>query len=168
MLIFDYIVALYLHKHSINELLINRTRPVTKQGVTHQLDGAFVYPLVTSRLTSKFGLRTHPIKQYTSYHKGIDLAATKGTQIRTVRAGVVIFAGEYEKLGNMVAVKHPDGLVTRYAHCDSYRVSAGDVLIEGEIIAEVGSTGLSTGDHLHFETLLEGKHYNPKEIFPDL
>ncbi len=125
-----------------------------------------VPPLALARITSAFGMRAkHPITRKVGpvHHDGFDLAAPAGTPIRAARAGVVTFAGSRGGYGNMVEIRHVAGLVTRYAHAAKLAVRPGTKVQAGEVIAYVGSTGLSTGPHLHYELRLYGKAIDPRD-----
>ena len=120
---------------------------------------------VNGRLSSEYGDRFHPILKEHRHHDGIDIAAPKGSPIHTVNDGVVSFAGKQGGYGNVVVIDHGDGWTTKYAHCDSIAVSVGDKVSASDVIAAVGSTGRSTGPHLHFEVERDGKNLNPLKIF---
>lgn len=129
---------------------------------------AFIYPLMDARLTSKFGKRKHPIHQVKRHHNGLDLAAESETPIRAIREGVVIFADTYKGYGKLIVVKHTGGYSSHYGHCKAIQVDPGKKVKAGEIIATVGSTGLATGPHLHFEIRANGKPQDPLKYFPGL
>ncbi len=112
-------------------------------------------------ISSYFGMREHPILGERRFHYGIDIAAPEGTEIFAIRKGKVIFSGEREGYGNIVIIDHGDGLESRYAHNKVNLVSEGDIVEENTIIAKVGSTGTSTGPHLHFEIRYNGEPTNP-------
>lgn len=114
---------------------------------------------VTGRITSRFGA-VESIRDHT--HKGIDIAATRGTPILATASGTVTFAGWSSGYGYLVKIDHGNGVETYYGHCSKLYVSAGDTVEAGEQIAAVGSTGNSTGNHLHFEIRLDGKQVNPQ------
>ena len=114
---------------------------------------------VTGRITSRFGA-VESIRDHT--HKGIDIAATRGTPILATASGTVTFAGWSSGYGYLVKIGHGNGVETYYGHCSKLYVSAGDTVEAGEQIAAVGSTGNSTGNHLHFEIRLDGKQVNPQ------
>lgn len=127
---------------------------------------AYVYPLMTPRLSSGYGPRgpIRRIRTFSHTHHGIDLAAPVGSPIRAVKSGVVVFADPYAGFGKLVVIKHDDHMTSHYAHCDNITIRPGQVVKAGQIIAAVGSTGLSTGPHLHFEIRIDGKPQNP-ELF---
>ncbi len=125
-------------------------------------DQAIVYPLLATKLTSNFGKRTHPIYKYIKHHTGIDLKAPHDAKIRAIRKGTVVFAGIHGGYGKLITVEHEDGLVSLYGHCNKINVSLGDKIRDGQIIGEVGSTGNSTGPHLHLEIRKSGKAINPR------
>ena len=114
---------------------------------------------VTGRITSRFGA-VESIRDHT--HKGIDIAATRGTPILATASGTVTFAGWSSGYGYLVKINHGNGVETYYGHCSKLYVSAGDTVEAGKQIAAVGSTGNSTGNHLHFEIRLDGKQVNPQ------
>lgn len=112
-------------------------------------------------VSSPFGERTHPISGKHKMHHGIDIAAEQGQEIYAVRAGKVIFAGRKGGYGNTVEIRHADGTTSRYAHAQKIHVLVGDRVQAGECVADVGSTGHSTGPHLHFEIRKFGKSIDP-------
>jgi murein DD-endopeptidase MepM/ murein hydrolase activator NlpD len=116
-----------------------------------------VPPLDKARISSAYGMRDHPIQKAPSHHDGYDLAAPAGTPIRAARDGRVTWAGWRGGYGNTVEITHVSGLVTRYGHARSLAVKPGQRVQAGEVIAQVGSTGLSTGPHLHYEVRLYGR-----------
>ena len=110
----------------------------------------FMWPL-DGRLTDRYGWRIHPITRKRNFHKGIDIAAPKGTDISAADDGKVVFAGKSGGYGNLVILRHNSGYETRYAHCSKVNVKIGDKVTVGDTVAEVGSTGMSTGYHLHLK-----------------
>lgn len=116
---------------------------------------------VSGRVTFGYGYRMHPIYRRRLFHRGIDIAASKGTPIRAAAAGKVTRAGTFGTYGRIVEINHGRGIVTLYAHCSKIHVRPGDLVKEGQKIAEVGSTGLSTGPHLHFEVSVNGSAKDP-------
>ena len=122
--------------------------------------GRFVFP-ANGNISSGFGNRVHPILGYSRFHAGIDFAASQGTPIYAADSGQVIFSGWYGGYGQTVIVDHGGGLSTLYAHASRVLVSEGQAVQQGQAIAAVGSTGLSTGPHLHFEVRQNGNPVNP-------
>jgi murein DD-endopeptidase MepM/ murein hydrolase activator NlpD len=125
----------------------------------------FDEPVATGAVTSRYGVRRDPLTGRRRFHGGVDIAAERGTAIRAAAEGRVIYAGKQGGYGNTVIIEHEDGYRTRYAHADTLAVRAGDVIEAGQEIGTVGSTGRSTGPHLHFEVTKNGRRLNPKEIF---
>jgi len=121
-------------------------------------------PVDAARVSSNFGLRRHPILGYNRMHPGIDFAAPSGTPVYAAGDGVVIAAGPAGGYGNQVQIRHQGGWVTAYAHLSKFAkgVRAGQKVRQGQVVAYVGSTGMSTGPHLHYEVLLKGAKINPK------
>jgi murein DD-endopeptidase MepM/ murein hydrolase activator NlpD len=113
------------------------------------------------RITSHFGHRSDPFHGRRKFHSGIDIGAPAGTPIQAVRPGRVVFAGEAGTYGNLVVVEHADGLETRYAHARDVHVRVGQRVGRGESLGTVGSTGRSTGPHLHFEVRRGGRAVDP-------
>jgi murein DD-endopeptidase MepM/ murein hydrolase activator NlpD len=118
-------------------------------------------PAEGARFGSPFGNRTDPFTHRLSFHPGVDLVARTGTPILAAAGGRVVFAGEKSGYGNAVEIDHGNGLITRYGHASRLIAHAGDLVLPGQCIAEVGSTGRSTGPHLHFEVLVNGAPVNP-------
>lgn len=110
---------------------------------------------------SGFGMRIDPFTGQHAMHEGIDFLAETGSPILAAAGGVVIFAGFHPQYGNMIDVDHGNDLVTRYAHASKLHVKEGDIVQRGRRIADVGSTGRSTGPHLHFEVRFKGAAQNP-------
>ena len=120
---------------------------------------------VKGQITSGFGNRRDPIKGVHRHHDGMDIAAAEGTPIRSIRGGEVSFSGTRGGYGNVVIVDHGNGLTTRYAHCRDLNVKSGDKVYPGTILGTVGSTGRSTGPHLHLEARRNGKAVDPETLF---
>lgn len=115
-----------------------------------------------ARVSSAYGARRDPIAGHTRFHHGVDVAAPEGAGIRAAREGVVTFAGERRGYGKVIEIDHGDGMSTLYAHASALNAKAGDHVNEGDIIAEVGSTGRSTGPHLHFEVRHADRAVDPR------
>ena len=117
---------------------------------------------VEGNITSAFGYRLNPITKKESFHTGIDIASPKSTPIKAALAGTVKEAGKSTAYGNYILLIHDNGVVTFYGHCDKLLKKQGDKVKAGDIIALVGSTGISTGYHLHFEIRINNKYVNPQ------
>ena len=122
--------------------------------------GQLNYPS-EAEITSSFGWRIHPILGYSRFHSGLDFGADYGTTIRAADNGVVIFAGWYGGYGNAVVINHGKGISTLYGHNSKLYVAEGQSVQRGEVIADAGSSGLSTGPHLHFEVRQDGEPVDP-------
>ena len=123
---------------------------------------------VKGAVRSNFGVRRDPFTGARKFHSGVDIPAPHGTPIGAAAAGRVVFAGRQRGYGNTVVVEHADGTRTRYAHAERLFVSRGESVEAGQAVASVGSTGRSTGPHLHFEVMRGGRHLNPlKELAKD-
>jgi len=116
------------------------------------------------RISSKFGYRYHPVTGMFGFHTGVDLPAAAGTYIYAAAAGTVIESGYSSVWGNYLLIRHDDHTETFYAHCKKLRREEGDRVKKGQIIATVGSTGMSTGAHLHYEVRIDGVHMDPQWI----
>lgn len=121
---------------------------------------------VAGRATSGYGTRIDPIHHTHSMHNGFDFAARTGTQVGAARGGEVVHAGPAGTYGNLVTIRHEDGFETRYAHLSEVHVKKGDRVETGQDVGAVGSTGHSTGPHLHFEIRKEGKALDPRAYLP--
>ena len=121
----------------------------------------FIKPISGGRLSSSFGPRKAPKKGASTYHKGIDWAVPTGTAVFASCGGTVAKAGWGSGYGYVVYINHEDGSQTRYGHLSKVLVKAGQTVKQGERIALSGNTGVSTGPHLHFEILMNGKQVNP-------
>ncbi len=118
-------------------------------------------------VTSGYGIRRDPFSHRLRLHRGIDIAAPAGTEIRAARGGTVVFAGYDQGYGNSVVVQHPEGFQTRYAHLGSASVKAGDPVASDQVLGVVGNTGHSTGPHLHFEVIRNGERIDPGETMAE-
>jgi murein DD-endopeptidase MepM/ murein hydrolase activator NlpD len=153
-------------KHIIRpglELFIPGAKPVqlTDEMAAHYgLRGIFGSP-IPGRITSNMGMRKHPVGGFRGRHTGVDLAAPEGTRIAVAAAGTVVQAGEGEYIGKFVIVAHQNSYTTLYGHCSKVLVAAGKRVKKGQIIANVGNTGRTTGPHLHFEIRKNGVPQNP-------
>lgn len=136
------------------------------------LDGVpQIVPASDQRITSAFGYRRDPFTGRSAMHSGIDFKGATGSPIYAAATGVVSFAGRKSGYGNCVEVTHPNGIVTRYAHLSRIDVKGGQSIEAGETLGGLGSTGRSTGPHLHFEVRINGRAVNPRpflETAPDV
>lgn len=143
------------------EKLIQKKSKFTKQ----YANALQIWPL-KGVITSGYGYRIHPIFKRYAMHTGIDIDGSYGESVKAVAPGQVIFSGWYGGYGNTVIIQHSPTLSTLYAHGSRLLVSEGDTVSTGQTIMEVGSTGYSTGSHLHFEVRINGKHVNPLNYLP--
>lgn len=126
--------------------------------------GLMKTPVAGARMTSGFGLRVHPILGYSRFHRGMDFGAPMGAPIISAAAGRVVFAGRHGGHGNYVKVDHGKGLATAYAHMSRIAVRVGQSVAQGQLLGAVGSTGMSTGPHLHYEVYRNGQPIDPRSI----
>jgi murein DD-endopeptidase MepM/ murein hydrolase activator NlpD len=145
---------------NVANLIRQRVAAEAARGGNVRGTGQMIHPVVAP-LTSGFGTRVHPILGTRRFHAGIDFGASHGTTIRAADSGRVILAGWSGGYGRTVIIDHGGGLSTLYAHCSQLFVSNGQSVSQGQAIAAVGSTGLSTGPHLHFEVRRNGNPVNP-------
>lgn len=121
-------------------------------------------PVETDWYSSGYGYRIDPFTGKKAFHEGVDFAAEVGTPIKAAAGGLVIYSDRHPEYGNMVEIDHGDDLVSRYAHASKRLVNLGEVVLQGQKIAEVGNTGRSTGSHLHFEIRHKDKPQNPSKF----
>jgi murein DD-endopeptidase MepM/ murein hydrolase activator NlpD len=119
---------------------------------------------VQAPISSTYGVRKDPITHGMRMHRGVDIAAPQGASVHVACAGNVVFAGSEGGYGNTVVVQHPGGFETRYAHLGKILVNTGDSLQTGQVLGTVGSTGRSTGPHLHFEVSRNGERIDPEAL----
>ena len=131
--------------------------------------GAFAWPVPScTYLTSRFGLRVHPVYGTTKSHTGIDIGAESGATIVAADGGTVTMAGVNSGYGNCVMIDHGNGYKTLYGHMSSIAVSNGQTVSKGDTIGYVGSTGISTGPHCHFEVWKDGSRIDPEQFYSGL
>ena len=148
------------------ELATKPTVPTGGQGGSYappHSSGIWIVPCTYSRVSSPFGYRWHPTTGEYTMHKGVDLAAPKGTPIYATRSGYVNVATYHSTAGNYVTINHRDGFTSVYMHMTHYVVSPGQEVKAGQLIGYVGSTGRSTGPHLHFGIHYKGEYVNPMD-----
>lgn len=167
----DYEEQLEEQTDAIEELeaaiLAEQKEILAKKGAVATYDGGmFTWPCPAyTRVTDEFGWRIHPITKKSTFHKGIDLGAASGSSILAAYDGVVVAATYDWSMGNYVMISHGSGLFTVYMHCSKLLCKKDDVVTRGEKIALVGSTGQSTGPHLHFGVKLNGEYVSPWPYF---
>lgn len=119
-------------------------------------------PVEIARMSSDFGMRTHPVLGSRRNHNGVDLAAPTGTPVYATADGYVARASRWSSYGNYIQIEHGGDMHTRYAHLSGYNVAEGQYVRKGELIGFVGSTGRSTGPHLHYEVRVAGQAVDPR------
>jgi murein DD-endopeptidase MepM/ murein hydrolase activator NlpD len=151
----------------LEDKLLQESKELEKKILALQSNGKYTqgkigWPVPSStRITSPYGYRIHPILKTKKLHTGIDIGAKSGSAVLAGNAGKVIFAGYYGGYGYTVIIDHGGKISTLYAHNSKLLVKEGDEVKRGQDIAKIGSTGLSTGPHLHFEVRENGQHKNP-------
>ena len=138
----------------------NRVSTSTKVSRGKASLGITLIEPVQGRITAKYGEKS---SVRSSVHTGLDIAAPGGTPIKAAASGTVVFSGRKGSFGKMLVISHGNGVQTYYAHCSKLLANVGDKVSQGEVIANVGSTGNSTGNHLHFEVRVNGQSYNPQK-----
>lgn len=147
------------------EVLAEKKEILLENGIVITYDGGkLTWPCPSyTRISSPFGWRIHPTLGVNKFHNGVDMAAPKGTDILAAYSGEVVAATYNSTMGNYVMMNHGNGFYTIYMHASKLCVSPGDIIVEGEKIAEVGSTGRSTGPHLHFGVRKDGEYVDPMD-----
>ena len=151
--------AVLVSAEAENTTPLSLVKTTTTSTVVNSVD----MPL-NGRITSEFGYRTHPIYGEELFHSGIDIGGEYGDDIKVVLSGEVVEAQYNNSYGYYIKIRHSDNTYTLYAHCQKLLKKAGDKVNKGDIIAEVGSTGVSTGPHLHFEIIINGTYINPRWV----
>ncbi len=160
----DIVFSLEKENAKIEQMIRDAERQAANSGNTLTYEGGqFMWPVPSNYTTISSGYvqRNNPISGKAEYHSGYDIPAPAGTPVYAAADGVVITSGWVNGYGNTVMISHGSGLVTLYGHNSSLNVSVGDTVSQGDVIAGVGSTGNSTGNHCHFEVRLNGKHTSP-------
>ncbi len=145
----------------IEQMLARLQRGESGQRYVGSWSGKLLWPVSGHRITSHFGWRIHPITHTRRFHDGVDIGVPPGTPIKAADKGLVVHSGWYGVYGKTVLIDHGSGISTMYAHCSRIKVSNGQVVSRGQVIGYVGSTGWSTGPHLHFGVRKYGKPINP-------
>lgn len=154
----------------MENIKINQANQITQEIQQQMLEsnyqgnytgGKLLHPVPNGRITSPYGYRQHPILNQRLMHTGLDIAGNMGQDILASEEGRVIYSDTKGTYGKTVMIDHGSGIVTLYAHCSQLYVSTGQVVSKGEVIAAIGSTGRSTGPHLHYEVRINGQHTDP-------
>lgn len=125
-----------------------------------------IYPSDSVRTSSTFGMRSNPTGAGSQFHVGTDFPVPSGTPVKATEAGTVVFAGVHSTGGNRMEIDHGNGVVTAYSHNSQLKVSVGDTVEQGQTIASAGSTGNSTGPHIHYEIKINDKWVDPEYYLP--
>lgn len=164
----DYAAQIARQEQEVENLLQQNRDNISaqeKNGDTVQIlptTGEYAWPLpVSGRITSTFGYRKAPTAGASSYHKGVDIAVNTGTNVLACKEGKVVTAAYSSSAGNYVAIYHGGGIYSYYMHCSQLKTSVGKRVEKGQVIARSGSTGISTGPHLHFAMFKAGNYVNP-------
>lgn len=164
----SYALQIAQQEKEIEDLLQQNRTSIAEQeknGDTVQIvptTGEYAWPLpVSGRITSTFGYRKAPTAGASSYHKGVDIAVNTGTNVLACKEGKVVTAAYSASAGNYVAIYHGGGIYSYYMHCSQLKTSVGKHVEKGQVIARSGSTGISTGPHLHFAMYKAGNYVNP-------
>ena len=169
----EYSAALAAAKKEEDAILAQiakKQKELDAQNSTPKGDGTYIWPLPAGyyTLTSKFGWRIHPVYGTRRYHNGTDIAAPNGTPIYAAASGTVTISKKASSYGNYVVIYHGNGTSTLYAHMNSRAVSEGQSVKQGQVIGYVGSTGTSTGNHLHLEFQVNGTRKDAESYYPQL
>jgi len=148
------------HVERISLLLMGLDKGATDVSLAHMAFPGRL-PVLKGVRTSGFGNRKDPFNKKPAFHSGVDFSAPVGTSVQASAGGEVIFSGKIGGYGNVVEIDHGAGLVTRYAHLSKLLVKKNQIVMPGELIAKIGNTGRSTGPHLHFEILKDGRFVDP-------
>ena len=149
----------------VSNQIAELSRQSAANGSVPMGDGTLIWPTPSCTTTnSAYGYRVHPIYGTVKFHAGEDIPAGYGAQILAAASGTVVTAGWVSGYGNYTVIDHGGGLMTAYGHQSSFAVSVGDVVTQGQVIGYVGSTGNSTGPHLHFEVYVNGSTVGPEEL----
>ncbi len=166
----NYMEQIAGQEDEIEELLERQRQQIAQQEAAQgdgdtqvvETSGDYAWPLpITGRISSYFGYRSAPTAGASTYHKGLDIAAPMGTSILATKGGKVVTATYSVSAGNYIAIYHGNGLYSYYMHCSQLLVSAGNQVKKGQVIGKVGSTGISTGAHLHFGINKNNSYVNP-------
>ncbi|MBQ9980130.1 MAG: peptidoglycan DD-metalloendopeptidase family protein [Oscillospiraceae bacterium] len=144
-----------------------RLEALAAAGKDYVDDSDFYWPSYCNIITSVYGMRTHPVTGVYKLHTGVDIGSSYGSKIYAAKSGSVITSGSNYAYGEYVVIYHGNGVSTLYAHMSERAVSEGDYVLKGDVIGYVGSSGYSTGAHLHFEIRVNGTYMNPISYYPN-
>lgn len=144
--------------HAGQRLFLTDAKPIPQK--RYKMQARFIWP-IRGHITSLYGWRRHPFNGSRQFHPGLDIGAVTGTAIHSTGKGLVVFAGDGGTYGNLIIIRHKDNYYSIYAHSSKLIIKKGQVVKQGQIIARVGNTGLSTGSHLHFEMKKGTERVNP-------
>ena len=146
-----------------SEVIKKYANTTSRSGTTRKTSNKkYIWPTTSTRITSRYGYRTHPTTGKYTLHSGLDIGVASNSPVFAVAAGTVTFAGWNGTYGYQVKIQHSNGIVTTYSHNSKVLVTKGQKVAQGYIIARSGSTGRSTGPHLHIEFIVNGKFKNPQ------
>lgn len=149
------------------DIEINNEKITNVSFANYKLNYKIYSPVIDGVVSSEFGERVHPINGTLGVHKGIDIALAEGEPIYAIFDGEIIESNYDQWNGNYIKIKHDNNIISVYCHCSKLFVKKGDIIRGGEVIAEVGSTGQSTGPHIHFEIRINDVSYNPAIALKD-
>ena len=149
------------------DIEINDEKTTNVSFSNYKLNYKIYSPVIDGTVSSEFGKRVHPINGTLGVHKGIDIALDEGEPIYAIFDGEIIESTYDQWNGNYIKIKHDSNIISVYCHCSELFVKKGDIIRGGEVIAEVGSTGQSTGPHIHFELRINEVSYNPAIALKD-
>ena len=160
---YDILEDLEAESKALNsEIQRLQAEQAAKNGTSTKAPGAYVWPCPSSRtITSNYGYRVHPVTGAKKLHSGMDIGASYGAAVVAAASGTVIMSKYYGGYGNCIIIDHGGGVSTLYGHMSSLVAKTGQTVSAGETIGKVGSTGVSTGNHLHFEVRINGSTVNP-------
>ena len=142
--------------------IIEANKKITSRGNFTRTNKGYIWPTISNTITSYYGYRTHPITGVkSSLHTGLDIGVSSNSPVYAVQSGTILFSGWNGGYGYQVKIQHSNGIITTYAHNNKVEVSKGQKVVQGQIIARSGSTGNSTGPHLHIEFIVNGNFKNP-------
>ena len=165
--VFFGLAIIIVHSSFKNETLpVLVSEVINTRDISMKKTPTFIQPIKKEdlgKVTSGYGMRMHPIHKKEMMHNGVDYSAEKGVEIHATLGGVVREAAMNGNYGNMIIIDHEDGFSSRYAQMETVNAKAGEQVSSGQVIGTVGSSGMSTAPHLHFEIMKDGKNVNPED-----